>query len=205
MGRYAKESGSGSSFTPAPAGTHVARAFALIDLGTQHGEYAGEPTVRNQVVVQFELPNELMQDGQPFSCSKFYTNSLHEKAALRHDLEAWRGRAFNTEELMQFDLMNVLGKPCMITVQHTVNNAGNTKAKITAVTALPKGMACPPQINASRAFWIDEWDTEAFLALPEGFRKLIEQSDEYKRRDKQPVAAGDDVPFDPRDPNDPPF
>lgn len=200
MGRYASEGSSGIVFTPAPAGTHVARCFALIDIGTQRGEYQGEPTIRNQIIAQFELPSELMDDGKPFICSKFYTNSLHEKAALRHDLEAWRGRAFTDEELKKFDLQVILGKPCMVTVQHTTNPAGNTKAKITAVTALPKGMQCPPAVNASWAFWIDEWDEQRYEQLPEGFKRLITASDEFKR-----LVKPDAVTLQPQEERDIPF
>lgn len=204
MGRYATE-GSGGSFKQAPAGTHVARAIKLIDIGTQHGEYQGEPTVRNQVIVQWELPNEMIDIGgeeKPFIVSKFYTNSLNEKASLRADLEAWRSRAFTPEELAKFDLMAILGKPCMVTVVH--NEKG--KAKVVSVSAVVKGMTCPPAFNTSEAFWIDEWNDNAFQALPDGFRKLVIASDEYKaafgnpndRPDMAPVKAADpddDIPF----------
>ena len=97
MGRYTSE-GSGGSFKQAPAGTHVARAIKIIDLGTQHGEYLGEPTVRSQIVVQWELPNETLTiDGEdkPFIVSCFYTNSLNEKAKLRADLETWSGKGIH--------------------------------------------------------------------------------------------------------------
>lgn len=178
MGRHARDTG-GGDFAQAPAGTHVARCIKLIDIGTHHGEYQGKPTVRNQVIAQWELPNETIEvDGQakPFIVSKFYTNSLSEKANLRKDLEAWRGKPFTPEELMGFDLMNILGKPCLVTIVH--NEDG--KAKVTGVSGLVKGTTCPPAVNATGAFWIDEWDNEKFDALPEGFRKLIMESDEYK-------------------------
>lgn len=191
MGRYASEGGNG--FKAAPAGTHVARCYRIIDLGTQHGEYQGQPNVRNQIMVQWELPSELMDDGKPYSVSKFYTNSLSEKATLRADLESWRSRGFTAEELMKFDLMNIIGKPCMVTVVH----AESGKAKVTSVSAMPKGMQCPSQVNESDAFWIDEWDDNKFHALPKKIQDIIVQSDEYKafsgRQKADPVD--DDIPF----------
>jgi hypothetical protein len=174
MGRYSSDTG--GDFTPAPIGTHVARAIKLIDIGTHHGEYEGKPNVRNQVILQWELPLELMEDGQPFIVSKFYTNTLGEKGNLRADLKAWRTRDFTTEELMRFDLESVLGKPCMVTIMHTDKG----KAKVVSVTGMPKGMQCPPQVNPSSAFWIDPWNDGAFHALSDGFRKMIMDSDEYK-------------------------
>lgn len=173
MGRYAKDSS--DNFQQAPTGAHVARCVKIIDIGTQHGSYEGKATVRNQVIVGWELPNEQMDDGNPFVVSRFYTNSLNEKAALRADLEAWRGRAFTEEELNGFDLMNILGKPCQLSI---VDKDG--KSRISGVMAMPKGMQCPPQINQSMSFWLDEWNQSVYDSLSDGFKKLITASDEYK-------------------------
>ena len=63
MGRYASDTG--EMFEQAPAGNHVARCIALIDLGTQHDEYQGRSRLRNQVLIRWELSNELMTDGKP--------------------------------------------------------------------------------------------------------------------------------------------
>src|SRR4051812_4472100 len=118
MGRYAQDNG-GGDFQSAPVGTHIARCIRLIDLGTQQGEWMGKPTHKNQVLVMWELPNEMMQteDGdKPFIVSKFYTNSLGEKANLRKDLTTWRGRDFTDDELNKFDLQTILGAACMLSV-----------------------------------------------------------------------------------------
>jgi hypothetical protein len=184
MGRHAKDSG-GGDFKQAPTGNHVARCIKLIDLGTQHGEYQGQPNTRNQVLVTWELCNEMMEDGKPFTVSHFYTNSLNEKATLRAHLEAWRGRQFTEAECKSFDLMNILGKPCMVTI--ILNDKG--KAKVSAVAGMPKGMTAPEQINPSSAFWIEEWNEEAYQKIPQGLRDIIEKSDEFKARKKGNGAA----------------
>ena len=211
MGRYASDKGGGGDFTPAPAGTHVARCVRLIDLGTHHGEWQGTPTVRNQVYIGWELPNELDSFNdkmQPYVVGMFATNSLNEKSKLRPLLEAWRGRGFTTEELMKFDLANILGQPCLLTVVHETKD-GKTKAKVLGAGKLVKGMECPPQVNPSQQFFIDEWNNAVFESLPEGFQKIIRESDEYKQRmmpatppsqanpkDRQPGEDfDDDVPF----------
>jgi hypothetical protein len=178
MGRYASDTG-GGDFKQAPVGNHIARCVGLIDLGTQRGEYQGEPTVRKQVLVQWELPNETTEIGgeqKPFLVSKFYTNSLSEKANLRKDLESWRSVPFSQEELRKFDLQNILGKPCMVNVIH--NEKG--KAKVTGVAALAKGVTCPPAVNATTAFWLDEYDDAKFMALSDGIKDIIKKSDEHK-------------------------
>jgi hypothetical protein len=184
MGRHAKDVGN-SDFKQAPTGTHVARCIRLIDLGTQHGEYQGQPNVRNQVLISWELPNELMEDGKPFLISHFYTNSLNEKATMRAHLESWRGRQFTEGECKGFDLNAVLGKPCMVTV--IANDKG--KSKVSAVAALPKGLQAPAQVNPSSAFWIEEWNQAAFEAIPKGIREIIEKSEEFKARSAPTGAA----------------
>ena len=209
MGRYSSDSG-GGEFQQAPIGNHVARAIRLIDLGTQHGEYQGQPNVRNQVLVTWELCEEKMQDGKPFIVSHFYTNSLNEKATLRAHLEAWRGRAFTQEELRKFDLASILGAPAMVNVIH--NDKG--KARVSTVAKMPKGMQAAEPVNKPSAFWIDEWDQAVFDAMPKGIKAIIEQSDEFRAR-KNGNGKGkfddmaDDIPWSdeaaPDDRDQPPF
>jgi hypothetical protein len=176
MGRYASDTG--GSFTPAPTGTHVARCVKLIDLGTQHSEYKGEPTRRNQVLITWELPQEPIEiDGKemPQTTSKFYTNSLGEKANLRRDLESWRGKAFTEAELDRFDLEAVLGKPCLLTIV----SGENGKTKVAGVSGLAKGMECPAQVNESFSFWLDEFDAGKFEKISDGIKKIIQKSEEW--------------------------
>lgn len=196
MGRYASDSG-GGNFKPAPEGNHIARCIGVIDIGTHHDEYPpGKPNVRNQVIVRWELPNELEEfDGEkkPMLVSKFYTNSLNEKANLRKDLESWRAKAFTTPELLKFDLMSIIGKACTVSVVHTEGD----RAKVVSVAALPKGTSCPKQMNPSMSFWIDEWNENVFRSLPVGFQRMVEESDEYKKmwegRDRSGPPAGSKV------------
>lgn len=195
----------GGDFKGVDAGTYPARCIKVIDLGTQHGEYLGIPNVRKQVLVTFELPTELMESGEwagsPYSVSKFYTASLGEKATLRHDLEAWRGRPFTEEELKGFDLKNVLGKPCMISVIKTETG----KSKINSVMAVVRGMTVPEAANPLIHFDIDEWDNGIFIGLTDGIKKIIMESDEGKERhnmatDEAPAGEekegeGNSIPF----------
>ena len=189
----------GGEFKSVDAGTYPARCIKVIDLGTQHGEYLGIAQIKKQVLITFELPTELIESGEwagsPYSISKFYTASLGEKATLRHDLEAWRGRPFTEDELKGFDLKNVLGKPCMISVIKTDTG----KSKINSVMAVMKGMTVPDAINTFVYFDIDEWDNGIFIGLTDGIKKIIMQSDEASDRqgEEKPQEPGDEdsIPF----------
>lgn len=174
-----KDSG-GGSFEQAPVGTHTGRCYKLIDLGTTLQEFAGEAKKRHQVIIGWELPNELMTTGefagQPFTVSKFYTLSLHEKATLRGDLKNWRGRDFTEAELAGFDLKTILGATCMLSVTH--NDKG--RSDVGAVMALPKGITVPEAVNPTSYFSFSEFDQNVFDAFSEKMQALLAKSDEYK-------------------------
>jgi len=194
----------GGDFEQPPVGTHVARCVKIIDIGTQKSEYQGQANIRRQCIVGFELPTELMNEGdykgKPFVTSRFYTASLSEKANLRKDLENWRGRAFTDQELQGFDSKNILGKACLLSL--TENDKG--KVRITGIMALPKGTVVPNQINTSVYFSLDEFDAKVFDALSDGIKKLIKVSPEYQAATNPSAAPqrkntfadmADDIPF----------
>lgn len=194
----AKDSG-GGSFEQAPVGTHVARCYKLIDIGTTAQEFNGEVKKRHQIIIGWELPNELMTtgefEGQPFTASGFYTLSLHEKSNLRHILKNWRGRDFTDAELKGFDLKNVLGAPCMVSITH--NEKG--RSEVGGVIALPKGMAVPDAVNPPVYFSLSDFDQATFDAFSEKMQALIAKSDEYKALSGKPAKSepefSDEVPF----------
>lgn len=175
MGRHAKDSG--TDFVQPPTGTHVSRCYKLIDIGTHHNEYQGKMQAREQFIMGWELPEELMEDtNEPFLVSGFFTNSLHEKSKLRPFLESWRGRTFSEEELDGFDLNALLGAACMLTI---IANPNGRHVVQTAVR-LPKNVVCKPQVNPSLSFWIEEWNEVVFQSLSPKIQDLITSSDEYK-------------------------
>lgn len=167
---------SGTTFEQAPTGTHLARCVGLIDIGTHTSEWKGQPIRRRQVIIKWELPLELREDGQPFVTSEFYTMSLSEKANLRHALVNWRGRDFTREELIGFDMKTILDVPCQITI--TENDNG--KRKVTGVAGVPKGVAMPDRHNDLLYFDLDFFDQAVFTELSDGLKKLIVDSEEYE-------------------------
>lgn len=179
----------GKNYDPAPAGTSVARCIKIVDLGTQKKEYNGEVKHQKQVMFTWELPEELIPDGdlagKPFAVNQTYTQSLNAKSNLRRDLEAWRGRKFSQTELDNFDLENVLGKPCMLNIVH-VQRGENTYANIASIMPLPKNMSAPEQINPSVMFSLAQFDPAKYEALTEWTKKKIALSPEYAK-----AASGD--------------
>ena len=130
-----------ANYKPAPAGTHAAVCIDVVDLGELKVEYQGKVRTQPKVKLVFQL-DELRDDGTPYRVSKRFTLSLHEKAALRKDLESWRGKPFTSEELAGFDLEVLLSVGCMLNVLH-VHRDGSTFANIAAIMRLPRGMAAP--------------------------------------------------------------
>ena len=164
------------------AGTHVARCYGVIDLGTQYSERFGNSS--RKVQVQWELPNELMDDGRPLAISKRYTLSVNEKANLRKDLESWLGRGITAEEEKDgFALGGMLGAPCLLSIIHAESN-GKTYANIAAVMSVPKGTKVPEQSNPTVSYDVENGKDAVFEKLPEWIRTMIQQSKEFKDGDE---------------------
>ncbi len=202
----AKESG--EDFVLAPEGTHVAICIGVVDLGTQRGEYMGKPTLRRKVRVTWELPDECLTaeggEARPMMVAKQYTLSLSEKAALRHDLESWRGRAFTEAERAGFDISKLATVPCLVTIVHE-KKSDKTYANIKGVTKIPKGTTPPKSpFNQPIVFAIEDGrNSPIYKALPEWLQKKIGECEEWNQQPAEPegrrhddeTPQGDDAAF----------
>lgn len=171
-----KVSDTSQQFENAPAGTHVARCVSLIGLGTRKETYQGNERWRSVIVVGWELPYEMREDGQPFFVSAWYTRSLSDKANLRRDLEAWRTRQFTKDELKDFEMKNLLDKGCQVIIAE--NEDG--KIKVTGVAALPKGTTLPDRHNELKYFDVYECEERDFLLLTEKMQNIVKESREWQ-------------------------
>lgn len=194
MGFIASDNG-GGDFKKVPQGVHMGRCYSLIDLGTQlvksqHGdkmmhkiriawELFGEDEAGNPLTVDYE--GKVM----PMTISKSYTLSLSEKANLRKDLQAWRGRDFTEEEAKGFDITKLLGVYCMVNVTHSETN-GKTYANVSGLTPIPSALknAKPDAVHGNIIFNLDEPDWEVFATFHEKLQDAIKSSPEFA------VAAG---------------
>ena len=193
MSLTVKETGGGGG-SPIEAGAYPARCVGVVDLGIQHNEFNDKDQEKVRLV--FELPTERTQvDGEdkPRWLSKPYTASLHEKATLRRDLDAWRGKPFTAEELAGFDLKNVINAPCLLTVVQQESKSGGTFSKISAISKPMKGMEVPPLENDPIIFDMDAEDAEAVLEkLPQWMQDEVKKSVTWQGRGKD----GADDTFD---------
>lgn len=142
-----RNTGAAKEFKRVPQGVHAAVCNMVVDCGIQP---SGKFKPRHQVYIRWEIPSERVEwtdrlgnkhEG-PMNIGKFYTASLAEKAALRRDLENWRGRAFTREELQGFDLFKILGTACQIMVTHSSQD-GETYANVTGVMGFPRDQEKP--------------------------------------------------------------
>ena len=208
-----QSSNSTSDFKLPPAGSFLARLYRIIDIGTQTTEWMGKKKMQRKIIAMFELHGEdndgqplQTAEGKPLIVSKRYTLSLDEKATLRKDLEAWRGKAFTQEELDGFNLEVLLGKCCMISVTHSTYD-GKEYANIAGISQVPaalKKLGEPVGVNELLIFTLDPFDQDKFNKLSEGMQGVIKKSAEYRNTFEPgapPVTSppseliDDDIPF----------
>lgn len=145
-----------------------------------------------KVMLMFEVPGETVNmDGKPMpmTISREYSLSLSEKSNLRKDLQSWRGREFTAKELEGFAVETVCGVPCMLSVIHRQNAQKKTYANISAISGLPKGVQCPPQVHKSIKYEIEQGGDEVYNSLPEWIRKKIATCAEWQNQESQTPAG----------------
>lgn len=211
---------SGGSFERCPPGMHLARCYRIIDLGTQKTEYMGQTKYLHKIMFGWEIHGTsedgnpiLMKDGRPYTIFKNYTLSWSEKANLRIDLQSWRGKPFNEEEMRRFDLKNVLNAWCMLNIIESPSKNGNkiysNVNQITPVPALIKQNGLPNPVNQNEIFTMNDPDWAMFEGFSDNLKAKISASPEFerasgaKKSSATPAPAGakgadddfDDIPF----------
>lgn len=176
----------GTRMEPVSAGMHMAVCCAVIDLGLRKQVFKEQERISRKVLLMWELPDETFEDKdgntQPRTMSKQYTLSLHEKAGLTKMLQSWRGKPFTTEELKGFDLRQIVGKGCQLSVIHEQGKDGQTYANISAVVGIPKGTVVP-QPTHTIIYDLDEPDAlDTINLLPDWIQKVIRESITYQEK-----------------------
>jgi len=203
MGLMATASG-GTDFDPMPEGVHIARCYAVIDLGTHTNMFGKD---QHKTLICWEVPGERIdveRDGKqvnlPRGMSHRYTLSIHRKAVLRQLLESWRGKAFTPDELEGFDLQNVVGVPCQLQVIHEAGKKDPTKtyANVKGVMPMPKGedkkpIPAPPQENPSTFFSMAD-SMEIPATVPDWVQEIIHESNEWKQYQANTMSPCGDFP-----------
>ena len=175
-----------STFTPAPSGVHGARLYQAIDLGTQEDNFYGP---RRKLLVSFELPGKLMDDGKPFIVSKWSTASLHKKSNFRQHIISWLGRDLTQEERGDFNWDIVKDVPCLVSIVHKTRDDGSVRADIQSISPLPEGMTVESLQGEQIIFDLENFNAEIFEALPDGVKDMIVKSPEYQQRVQAPESS----------------
>lgn len=198
---------SGADFAPCPEGTHLAACVGVIDLGTQHDQYEGETKIQHKLWITWETTEEMNEEGKPFRIGKQYTLSMHEKSALRRDLEAWRGERFQPEDVGpggRFDIKNLLGATAFLSIGRTKSG----KAKVVSVIKPPKGTPRKVEETESTLDFLSltavEFDRDVVDRLPDFLREMVTASPQYKDlvRPPEPQSSAD-IPGTPQLQRDP--
>lgn len=185
-----------------PAGNYVARCYQMIEIGTVDEFVMGKEVTAKKVRIGWELPTELKvfkeeKGEQPLVISKEYTLSMNEKANLRKDLKAWRGKDFTEDEAKSFDITKLVGVPCMLNIIHKpkVSDPTSYYEQIAGITPMPKGMKAPAQINPTFVLSYDSFDQEKFDSLPDFIKTKMQSSLEYEamKNPHEKVFNADDV------------
>lgn len=198
-------------------GVYTAVSSAIIDLGLQRNEKF-EKVQRKFVLIWNILGEEVEINGEklPRTISKEYSFSLHEKSALRKDLQAWRGKAFSEEELQGFNILTILNKACQL--QIILEEKNNKKYNnIAGIMSLPKGTQIESlestyyfDIEDTKTWgnyckisnWIKEKIKKAENLESTGFSKYLKEYEESlkeqqieQEKDKEMLAPEDNLPF----------
>lgn len=177
----------GGDFEQVPVGVYVARCFRMVDLGTQETTFNGATKMKRQVMLFWELLQDddgkdvRMENGSPFTISKTYTFSLHPKAGLRQDLDAWRGNPFTDEQAKDFDLTNLLGVHCLLQVTHNESN-GKTWANVGTIMTTKKK---PEGVNEISSFSAAAPNMNVFEQLPDWIKDKVRGAEEWEAEHEQ--------------------
>lgn len=176
--------GESKEYAQAPVGNHRAVCIGIYDIGTHEPKDPNQRPKR-KVIIQWELSDELMEDGRPFSVSRNLTLSTYENSHLRPMLNAWRGKPLTDAEADRFDISCLLGKACMVQLVNETRN-GKTYVNVASVASLPKGMAAPTAVNPLRLYSLDDDGDDYPEGMPPWIIRKVEES--VERRGRAPAA-----------------
>ena len=173
-----------SGFSPFEAGTYQAVCYTVIDLGTQYSEYYKD---QHKVWIAFEIPKlrcmvekDSVEKDMPRVVSKFYTLSIHEKSNLGIHLVGWRGRVFTAEEASGFNVMELVGKNCLLNIGIKGKTGTEGRNEINSIAGLMEGMKklVPETPICQYSMTADGWNFPE--NMPQGIQKIVEKSMEFK-------------------------
>ena len=157
-----------SNFELPPVGNHLARCYALIDLGYQKNLSFGN--VKKKVLFLWELVDKRLKDGSPFQVrSKHITVSRHENSDYYTLYKTWKGKDIKEYKgTIAESMKNLVGEYCLVNIIHN-----GKYANVAGVTPLPDSMIPNPNIEKTlNDLIIFELDDDENIVDEEMWNKL---------------------------------
>lgn len=188
-----KVSGNSKEYQHPTPGTVNAVCTRVIDLGTQTDKTGKS---KRKVMLAWEIA-QLMDDQRPFLVTARFPANISPKAMLGQFLETWRGVPFTDEELEGFDLVKLLGAPCLLTLLKE-GDYTNVKGAMKLIEGIQRLEPNGPLVH----FDLDNFSQEVFDKLSDSVKETIKKSPEYTHKDDVPGTGGGtngvktgDIPF----------
>jgi hypothetical protein len=169
--------GGGMEFKPVSEGTHIAVWSGIVDIGPQPGKigsYPKPPT--HEVAIIWDIPGERVAvDGveKPSRQYALVTASMDPRSKLRGFVEGTVGK-MSDEAASVFDLYDLLGKGCFLSIRHKKSSNGKTYTNVATVAPLIKGMEAPPLEAPPIGYGGERQSPEDFALLPAWLQKKIQ-------------------------------
>ena len=194
---FVKDTGNGGGdFEILPEGMQPAVCIWVYDIGTHWDDKWGK--MKKEFIIGWEVPGhriEINGEDLPMMASRKFTQSLSTKSNLLPFLEMWRGKKFSPDELLGFDIFNLLGVSGNLQIIHT-NVGDRTYANVASITPLPKAGALSPE-GEPKQFTFQDAEP-----IPEGtpkwIAKLLDNAKENNPDEipnQEPPQQEDDIPF----------
>ncbi len=182
-----------SKFPPAEAleaDSYPGRVVRILDLGvqpqrpfTKNGVTTEKPPV-HQIDVTYELVTEFMkdEDGEPDLTKPRWVSESFPFYSLEAEL-AKSTKRYNTIDpkgLAGGDFTQLVGMPCVVTLNQYKKKDGNITNGISAVTPIMKGLVVDELVNETKVFTLDEPDLDVFRSLPQWLQDKIKSNLEFK-------------------------
>lgn len=168
----AKSGGGPANMDP---GSHPAVCVAVIDLGSHWVRYEDQkPKLKRQILLTFEIPKSAANPDGLQVLHKQYSVNLHEKAALRLDIENWL--SITMKEGDDFDFTKLLGKGCLCLVKLS----DEKWPKVESIAGLPRAVKTPKPVKTPFTWDLSQYNPKKRIPIPDWMPNLYGDSVEDK-------------------------
>lgn len=183
---------------PLEPDVYRARLVQVIDLGLQpQRPYQGqEKAPAHEIMLTYELSDEFMKDeeGNDIEDKPRWLSETLPFYGLFADKAKSTKRyyAFDPDEAFGGDFAKCIGVPVNVTVVNNVsgdtvyNNVGNV-----ATMSAKKAAQCPPLVNPSKVFDLDNPDMKVFVNLPDWLQEKIKGNLNFQGSPLQKALGGE--------------